>query len=213
MVDNADLVLVIGPQNGHSRLMCERLATTSRSGLKYEDGGSLGFVVAESGEEETGRATLALHCSSARVVAGLADRLGSNCCPGTGRPCTPTEHRALLLQTSLSEGGGGGGHGTLLAGLQLPAPTGQQLEDGEPLLRWKAQLAAKLLAASRNTVVFSDAEPGELFLSGALYGAKCGMGREESWPGEVHYQGKHTNIELPEVVILSYLSMLRLSRQ
>ena len=50
VVDNADLVLVIGPQNGHSRLMCERLATTSRSGLKYEDGGSLGFVVAESGE-------------------------------------------------------------------------------------------------------------------------------------------------------------------
>ena len=102
--DNADLV-VFATNHIEApvfKKLVGKLTENSKTGLKYEDGGSLGYVVV--GTQQTSldsEASLKLNCPISSTVSDLVTKLqicDNSAVPRVGRSCTGPEHRNLLLK-------------------------------------------------------------------------------------------------------------------
>ena len=206
IADNADLV-VFATNHIEApvfKKLVAKLTVNSKSGLKYEDGGSLGYVVV--GSQQTSldsEASLKINYEIRSTVSDLVRKLEISAGPRVGRSCTGPEHRNLLrhlLETNRAGEGreereeveevSGPSHGRLVlpGSLSSPSTTGAQCEDDQESLHYKLVLLNLLLRGSRRTMVFTEASQSQVFMAGAAYGAKCGMSDPDNEPSSLHYQ-------------------------
>ena len=206
--DNADLV-VFATNHIEAPIfkkLIAKLTVNSKTGLKYEDGGSLGYVVV--GAQPTSldsEASLKLNCQISRAVSDLVTKLhigSSSDLPRVGRSCSGPEHRELLLHMMETNRPGENreegreedrdSHGLLVLPHSLGSPGEEGKEgvlcDDQESLNYKLVLLNLLLRGSRRTMIFTEASQSQVFLAGAAYGAKCGMSDPDNEPSALHYQ-------------------------
>ena len=103
-------------------------------------------------------------------------------------------------------------HGELLRGKVLTDPE----EQGDKYLDYETALATKisylniLVTASRRTVILTEAETRQVFVTGTgapgVWGAKCGMSDPDNLPAPLHYQlAALHHSELVQVTITGHL--------
>ena len=199
--DNADLV-VFATNHIEApvfKKLIAKLTVNSKTGLKYEDGGSLGYVVV--GTQQTSldsEASLKINFPISSTVSDLVTKLDipDSAVSRVGRSCTGPEHRNLLLnmmETNRAEEGreaSSPSHGLLVLpdSLSCPSKADVQCEDDQQSLHYKLVLLNLLLRGSRRTMIFTEASQSQVFMAGAAYGAKCGMSDPDNEPSSLHYQ-------------------------
>ena len=204
VLDNTDLVVVSCSSVGTEilKILTNKVCENSKSGLRYEDGGALGFVIIGNCRTKfDSMATLKVNSDVDATVAILINKLSisEDGLENSGRPCTSAEHRSMLAhvntpQTEEPTSKNLQQHGILLSGKMIPEPhisedkSITKCEDKEGPLDLKVSYLNLLMTASKRTLVLTEADTSQVFLSGAQYGAKCGMSDPDNNPSKLHYQ-------------------------
>ena len=201
VLDNTDLLVLAGNKVETMGRLVDKVSTNSMTGLKYEDGGALGFVIIGTRRTKHDHlASLKINCVTNETIEMLIRKLDINeDCLGDGRPCTGEEHRHLLGavkkgERNMAENIPDTNHGELLSRKVLidPETQGDKCRDDEATLSIKISYLNILVTASRRTVILSEAECSQVFVSGCgapgVWGAKCGMSDPDNLPSPLHYQ-------------------------
>ena len=203
IMDNTDLVVLTSNKVETLDMVTDKVSSGSMTGLRYEDGGALGFVTIGNGRTKQDHlASLKINSEINKTIKMLIQKLDINeDCLHDGRPCTGTEHRHLLGSVKKSiapedttETNSNHHHGELLRGKVLtdPEEQGDRYLDYETTLSTKISYLNILVTASRRTVILSEAECRQVFVSGCgapgVWGAKCGMSDPDTLPAPLHYQ-------------------------
>ena len=154
-------------------MITDKVSSGSMTGLRYEDGGALGFVTIGNRRTKYDRlATLKINCEIDKATKMLIQKLE---CLQDGRPCTLTEHRHLLgsVKKSCAVGDDAAeispneidNHGTLLRGKVLTDPEDQ----GDKYLDYNTKNSHLniLMTALRKTVILGQTETRRVFVSGS----------------------------------------------
>ena len=199
-IDNADLVVFASESLKPEifQMIANRLCKNSQSGLKYEDGGALGFVILGSKKtpfDET--TTLKINCDLESTIDMLIDQLeiDPNIQDLLSRSCTSEEHRNMFQHVLQHEEETENivSHGILVSEHSLPEPVEEEedfvatINDTEEVLNCKVTLLNLLLKSSKRTMIYTEASQGQVLLAGAPYGARCGMSNCDNIPSETHY--------------------------
>ena len=198
--DNADLVIFASDSLNKdiSQTIADTLSKNSQSGLKYEDGGALGFVILGSKKTSFDQtATLKINCTPENTIKMIMDKLEIT--PNMGdmslRPCSSEEHRNMFRYALHHEEENESkiSHGILVSEHSLPPPllenvdSVSRINDTEEVLNCKITLLNLLIKSSKRTMIFTEASQSHVFLAGAPFGARCGMSNSDNIPSETHY--------------------------
>ena len=218
-LDNTDLVVLSSNRLETLDMLTDKVSSNSMTGLRYEDGGALGFVTIGTVRTKHDRlASLKINCEINKTIKMLTNKLDINeDCLQDGRSCTGLEHRHLLGSVKRVAAAGdttetSSDHGELLRGKVLtdPEEQGDKYLDYETALSTKISYLNILVTASRRTVILSEAESRQVFVSGCgapgVWGAKCGMSDPDNLPSPLHYQlAALHHSELVQVQITDHL--------
>lgn len=192
VLDNTDLVILSGEDVDMEivQLMVRKISDNSKRGLRYEDGGSLGFVVIGNSRTSCDfLASLKINSGVNNTIMMLVEKLSitEEETFGVGRDCVAAEHRNMLgaILRQIPSNASDQIHGKILAAKTLPNNDNDEEDDS---LDMKISYLNILLTASKRTMILTEADTSQVFHSGAPYGAKCGMSDPDNTPYPLHYQ-------------------------